>query len=326
VAANSKIEWTDKTWNPLRGCSMAKGSELGGCLNCYAARMAARNLPELKSPTTGDPFARILPTGPRWTGEVELIEHLLDAPLHWRKPQRIFVNSMSDLFHETVPFEDVAAIYGVMLAVPQHTHQILTKRPEIRIEFHQWLQEQLLINDLRSVSDYLIAQAGARLGKSLPGGHSEWRAPHIWEGVSVEDQATADTRIPLLLETPAAIRFLSYEPALQQVDFSRYMPRRPSQQRDEEMRSAGIDWIIVGGESGPRARPFDIAWARNAIKQCRDAGALCFVKQLGAKPVEGGRPFGSRIERVAIGPSGPKICEYATNRSCARESIKRASG
>lgn len=215
---------------------MAKGSETGGCLNCYAARMAARNLPEMKSPTTGQAFARILESGPRWTGEVELIPKTLTTPFTWRKPQRIFVNSMSDLFHESLPDEAIDRIFGVMAECQQHTFQALTKRPE-------------------RMADYVR--------------HSGRVLPNLWLGTSVEDQITADSRVPWLMRTPAAIRFISYEPALGPVDFG----------------SSDIDWIIVGGESGPCARAFDPEWARSVIAQCQHAGRACFVKQLGAKPI-----------------------------------------
>ncbi len=269
----TSIEWTDETWNCVRGCSMAPGSEKGGCLNCYAARQAARDLPEMRSPTTGEPFATFRKSGPRWTGDVELIPSKLDEPLRWRKPRRVFVNSMSALFHEALPYEDVLRVWSVMAQAERHTFQVLTKRPGRMREFvTEWTGGLIL--------------------------------PHVWLGVSVEDQATADERIPLLLQTPAAVRFVSYEPALGPVDFSRWMwpmhwhwdakfktPEEAlaagasAERRRQALVSARrnfLDQIIVGGESGPGARPFDLAWARSVIRQCREAGVACFVKQLGA--------------------------------------------
>ncbi len=237
MAAITKIEWTDRTWNPVRGCTMAKGSETGGCLNCYAARMAARNLPEMKSPTTGQPFARMMDSGPRWTGDLELIVNALPWPIRWQKPLRIFVNSMSDLFHEALSDEAIDRVFAVMAACPQHTFQVLTKRPERMLIY---LQNRPLLSNL-------------------------------WLGTSVENQTTADIRVPLLLQTPAAIRFVSYEPALDGVSFRKWLP--------------GIDWIIVGGESGPGARPFDPEWAASVVAQCHAAGTATFVKQLGARPI-----------------------------------------
>ncbi len=266
----TSIEWTDATWNPALGCSMARGSETGGCLNCYAARMAMRNL------WPGEAYARMTKAGPRWTGKVELRPERLDAPLHWKKPRRVFVDSMSDLFHEALSFEDIACIYGVM-ALTDHTYQVLTKRPARRLEFHRWLSETA--NEALGRCVYL---AKRRLGLSLDDGpyaYNEWPLPNVWEGVSCEDQRTADERIPLLLQTPAAVRFVSLEPllapvdlsvALEGTDYSAMHPMRP------------IDWVICGGESGPKARPCDVAWIRSIVRQCREAGVACFVKQVGA--------------------------------------------
>ena len=256
MAGKTLIEWTDRTWNPTRGCSMAKGSEAGGCLNCYAARMASRGLPGLTSPTTGRPFARILDSGPRWTGEVELIESALILPLKWRKPQRVFVNSMSDLFHENLQFEQIKQVWRVMKDADWHTFQILTKRA----------------GRMAELVPYLVDMFGL--------------LPHVHLGVSVEDKPTADERISLLLRTPAAKRFVSYEPALGPVDWSplAYAPKIDT--ADNSVTGWGwLDWIIVGGESGPGARSFNVQWARNTIRQCREAGVACFVKQLGAYPV-----------------------------------------
>jgi protein gp37 len=149
VAQKFKIEWTDSTWNPIRGCSMAKGSELGGCLNCYAARLNARNLPNLKSPATGESFARILDSGPRWTGRIELIPSTLHLPLRWKEPQRIFVNSQSDLFHKDLSFEDIDLIMAVMGMAQQHTFKVLTKRPEVAFRYYasrteEWAREHFV--------------------------------------------------------------------------------------------------------------------------------------------------------------------------------------
>ncbi|MCU1325625.1 MAG: hypothetical protein JWN34_995 [Bryobacterales bacterium] len=254
MGVKSSIGWTDSTWNPIRGCSMAKGSEAKGCLNCYAARLNARNLPEMKSPTTGEPFARILESGPRWTGKVELIEKSLTLPLKWKKPKRIFVNSLSDLFHEGLTDERIDRVFAVMALCPQHTFQVLTKRPERMLEY------------LSSVP--------------LNSGP----LPNLWLGVSCEDQDTASARIPLLLQTPAAVSFVSYEPALGPVDFTRLSDGRINSLNAVYVTGENLDWIIVGGESGPGARPFDIQWARSTIAQCKAAGVACFVKQLGAKP------------------------------------------
>jgi protein gp37 len=264
----TKIEWTDETWNPTRGCSRV--SE--GCRNCYAERQAARNFPGLKSPTTGESFAVLTDSGPHWTGKVELIESKLLEPLHWKKPRRVFVNSMSDLFHEALPDRDIAKVFEVMIAAERQTFQVLTKRPQRMLEF---------------------------MTESNRSGRRVWPLPNVWLGVSFEDQPTADARIPELLRTPAAVRFVSYEPALAGVEWApEWISARCPECRQQVKRGwtdcpmpdcdghpkGGLDWIIVGGESGPGARPFDIEWARDTIRQCKAAGVPVFVKQLGARP------------------------------------------
>jgi protein gp37 len=251
--AMAKIEWTEKTWNPIRGCSRVSD----GCVNCYAEEIAAR----FSGP--GKPYeglAKRINHDARWTGKVRFIEERLDAPLHWKKPSRIFVNSMSDLFHEKVKDEWIDSIFAVMATACQHTFQVLTKRPARMADY-----AQALADGRRSLPPVWDArEQRERHWAGLP--------PNVWLGVSVEDQATADERIPLLLETPAAVRWVSYEPALGPVDFSSWL-------------GGGLDWIVVGGESGPGARRFDLAWARQTIAQCRAAGVSVFVKQMGSRPI-----------------------------------------
>jgi protein gp37 len=229
-----------------------------------------------------------------------LIEKALDAPLHWKKPSRIFVNSMSDLFHEKLPEADVLSVFQVMAKCPRHTFQILTKRPEKMMVF---LHERRWRN-----LGYSAAIGGSYCVSLIPGDHRDGKSydrdgdylPNVWLGVSVEDQKTADERIPLLLQTPAAVRFVSYEPALGPVDFSKII--MPDGDHLDALYNdgadAGIDWVIVGGESGPGTRPFDIDWARKVIEQCKAAGVACFVKQLGAKPFQsprGNSPKGYKL-------------------------------
>ena len=251
----TSIEWTDCTWNPVRGCSRV--SE--GCRNCYAERIAAR-FSNAGSVEAGEfvGFAERTPAGPRWTGRVELIKSKLQEPLHWKKPRRVFVNSMSDLFHESLPDDAILEVFRVMQDCPQHIFQVLTKRPE---------------NMRRFMAEWE--------------GESIWEGPvqNVWLGVSVEDQKTADERIPLLLQTPAAVRFVSYEPALGPVCLLNYLLYGPwSAVNVKPPTSRGLDWVICGGESGPGARPFDIAWARSVRDQCKAAGGAFFMKQLGAHP------------------------------------------
>jgi len=270
VGDRTGIQWADATWNPLRGCSRV--SE--GCRNCYAEKVAAR----FSGP--GQPYEGLATRSPaRWTGKVRLVEEHLADPLRWTRPRRVFVNSMSDLFHERVPDEWIDRIFAVMALSPRHTFQVLTKRPErlnayLRCGIGLYSRVLAAAEPLREQFTELN-QIGISNPAALP-------LRNLWLGVSVEDQATADERIPLLLQTPAAVRFVSYEPALGPVDFGRALelsadltPLFHVPPRDH------VDWIIVGGESGPGARPFDVAWARSTIAQCRAAGVPVFCKQLG---------------------------------------------
>jgi len=214
---NTTIEWTNKVWNPVRGCSRV--SE--GCRNCYAEKIAAR----FSDP--GQPFhlfADRAKSGSKWTGKVGLVESALELPLHWRKTARIFVNSMSDLFHEALPDEAIDRVFAVMALCPQHSFQCLSKRPE-------------------RMRDYMMnagPRVAALLYKDLET-HLTWPPQNCWLGVSVEDQATADARIPLLLRTPAAKRFISYEPALG--------PLNLGDGCSLYNEDCILDWVIVGGES-----------------------------------------------------------------------------
>lgn len=307
MAQSSGIEWTDFTWNPTRGCSRV--SE--GCRHCYAEQIAAR----FSGP--GKPFeglAKRVGGEARWTGEVRLVPSLLYWPLktrksaekfraeHGRRP-RVFVNSMSDLFHEKLTKKEIAAVFGVMAAAPWYTFQILTKRPERARQWFGWVVS--CPDNLTGGNRYpREVCSGGEIGLGLCrreldlevelGARRPWPLPNVWIGCSVEDQETADARIPHLLACPAAVRFVSYEPALGPVNFEGWIYLHPSVAAlnglpDDapewtHLGSTRIDQIIVGGESGPNARPFDIGWARSAVRQCREAGVACFVKQLGAKP------------------------------------------
>lgn len=261
------IEWTDASWNPVTGCKEVSP----GCANCYAARLAATRLKNvsaykglaiLRTPQLGD----AMNTGelgeerkPRWTGEVRLHPGRLEEPLHWRKPRKIFVCDMSDLFHEKVETTWLIAIFAVMERCPQHTFQILTKRPDRMRNF---------IDRNPGSWEYTTR---APKPKGLP---------NVWLGVSVENQHFAEERIPVLLDTPAAVRFISCEPLLGQIDVLRYLEKNhpgafPGQ------NSCVIDWVICGGESGPGARPMHPDWARSLRDQCQRARVPFFFKQWG---------------------------------------------
>jgi len=283
MAGESTIEWTDATWNPIRGCSRV--SE--GCRNCYAERVAAR----FSGP--GKPYeglAVMAYAGPRWTGKVRLVEELLDWPLRRRKPLRIFVNSMSDLFHEAVPGRWIALILGVMAQAPQHVGQVLTKRAERMQRFMAALGTDparaadrlcgLALDEMGY--DGFNEEAECRIYNSLNGNLGEgfnvgWPMRNLWLGVSVEDQATADERIPLLLQTPAAVRWFSAEPMLGPISADDFVKDRAW------LNGPGprLDWVVVGGESGPGARPMHPDWARSLRDQCQAAGVPFFFKQWG---------------------------------------------
>lgn len=275
------IQWCDATWNPVRGCSMVSP----GCTNCYAMTMAARfDRPGM--------WGEGLTRNGRWNGRVVPQPDKLGDPLRWRKPRRIFVNSTSDLFHEDVPNKFIAAVFGVMSAAPQHTFQILTKRAE-RME--RWFRAVSAVSlgygDMSRGGSLFSAEnaSGRTLDAPTIGA---WPLPNVWLGVSVEDQERADERIPHLLRTPAAVRFLSCEPLLGLIDLEDIgdVIKRDALAVDTEADSIGgeehaLSWVIVGGESGRNARPCDVAWIRDIVGQCREAGVACFTKQLGARPL-----------------------------------------
>lgn len=224
MTATTSIEWTEVTWNPVRGCSRISP----GCERCYAERLAHR----FSGP--GQPYealTRTSRTGPRWTGRLRLVDDAIDAPLRWRRPRVVFVNSMSDLFHPDVPTSFIERVFETMERARWHTFQILTKR----------------------------ADRLAELALALP-----WPA-NVWMGVSVESERYLD-RVERLRSVPATVRFLSLEPLLGPLP---------------TLDLAQIDWVIVGGESGPRARPMAAEWVREIRRKCDEAAVALFFKQWG---------------------------------------------
>ncbi|MGV6473474.1 phage Gp37/Gp68 family protein [Azotobacter vinelandii] len=271
------IEWTDTTWNPIRGCSRA--SE--GCRHCYAEQQAARIISMDRGrgiPEGQGSYDGLLARGGQWNGTVRLVPESLGLPLRWTKPRRIFVNSMSDLFHESVPFEFIASVFAVMGVTTRHTYQVLTKRPKRMLKFFQWLQDD---DEYRVFSDYWpehvpwVAQRHPHQGGYDNCGPA-WPLENVWLGVTAENQAAADERIPLLLQVPAAVRWVSMEPLLGEVDLSRWL-ELGGLDTDLGLSNPGLDWVIVGGESGPNARPMHPAWARSLRDQCATAGAAAGV-------------------------------------------------
>jgi protein gp37 len=312
VSDASAIEWTDATWNVTRGCKKISP----GCKHCYAERFAERfrDVPGHAYEQGFDP--RFVP------GQ-------LDLPLRWAKPRRIFVDSMSDLFQDDVSDGQIAAVFGVMALCPQHTFQVLTKRADRMRQWFEWADRsratmaerhrpehalpELPPNVVRlpvrgaprppmPTSAYLVGhlkhwatginlalvdrRLERRMGEPIL---ATWPLPNVWLGVSVEDQEYAERRIPHLLTTPAAVRFVSYEPALGPVNFRRLRGGPGSSVFMDAMAPPtfptwprqALDWIIMGGESGPGARPMDPAWARSVRDQCAGAGVAFFFKQWG---------------------------------------------
>lgn len=276
----TRIAWTDATWNPVRGCSRV--SE--GCRNCYAERLAAR----FSGP--GEPYEglAVLKDGaPRWTGRVRVVEERLYDPIRWNRPRRVFVNSMSDLFHEALSTEDIYRIFAAMRygAMNGHVFQVLTKRPaRMKAVVEAWLDgyehatsalAEKFLRDRPELRLYSETKTGTILNS-------------IWFGVSVEDQTTADERVPILLSMRNAVPWVSYEPALAPVSFwpwlSKDAPRR-------------LAWIVYGGESGPGFRPDDPTWARLVYDQCRAAGVPFFYKQAsGLRPGTNPKLYGREVK------------------------------
>lgn len=263
MADGTKIEWTNASWNPVTGCTKVSK----GCDNCYAERITERF------------------HGKGSFAVVQRSEGKLYLPLRWRKPRRVFVNSMSDLFHDDVPDSFIARVFSVMAQTPQHTYQILTKR-------HGRMRALLS-------SDYFQGTVqGLRLDDvGLTASWVKWPLPNVWLGVSVENQQWADIRIPALLETPAAVRWLSCEPLLGPVVlpfvaevngctcYGGSLPgigHEPHCGTEPGPAWGNLHWIVCGGESGPGARPMELDWARSLVHQCHEAGVPAFVKQLGS--------------------------------------------
>lgn len=248
MGGKTGIEWTDVTWNPITGCDRISP----GCDNCYAATMAAR-LQAMGNPRyqrDGEPPR----SGPGFGLTVH--EDLARVPLQWQKPRRVFVNSMSDLFHEDVPESAISWLFNTMGQAYRHQFQILTKRAR---------RMQKLIFDAQ------WATGEARFNGLSRFGRNPFR--NVWLGVSAEDQEWADNRIPWLMRTPAAVRFVSCEPLLGPINLTRWLDR------EEAWAGRTIDWVIVGGESGPNRRPFNPDWARRIRDQCVEAGVPFFYKQ-----------------------------------------------
>ncbi|NBB74300.1 MAG: DUF5131 family protein [Bacteroidetes bacterium] len=247
MAANSSIEWTDATWNPTTGCSRVSK----GCDNCYAMMMARR----FDGQGNGyDDTTRMTKRGVDWTGVVKTHEDRLRQPLSWRKPRRVFVNSMSDLFHPIVSFDFVDKVFATMALADSHVFQILTKRPERMAEY---------LSAGKELWTRRWPEAMECLGED--GQMTDFPLSNVWVGTSVEDQEALD-RVDAIRPISASVRFLSLEPLLGPLP---------------NLDLAGIDWVIVGGESGPGARPMRKEWVTQIRDDCRDWQVPFFFKQWG---------------------------------------------
>lgn len=302
MSVGTGIEWTDATWNPIRGCSRV--SE--GCRHCYAETVAHR----FSGP--GLPYAGLTTAQGRWNGTLVTVPEHLDDPLRWTKPRRVFVNSMSDLFHEHVDRAYVDRIFAVMHLADRHVFQVLTKRPE-RMRAYLADPETPARIDAAVLDGVSTLDWGGKMCLVQRGGFEGWPLPNVWLGVSVEDQATADARIPLLLQTPAAVRFISAEPLLGPVDASPWL-KGPLAALKGILRDdwlPPVEWVIVGGESGRGARPCDVAWVRSLVRQCQHVGVPCFVKQLGARPVaQHPMQVGALVDAPCADPKGGDMDEW----------------
>ncbi len=315
---DSNIGWTQKVWNPVVGCQRVSP----GCENCYAEAFTGRL--EAMGQTRYKGLTVLGKQGRRWTGEIRLVPDVLATPMHWRKPARVFVNSMSDLFHKDVPFEYIAAVFLIMAMSPHHVFQVLTKRPERALAFFRWFRE------LRGYGSQQESWRTTLMTLGMPyvqkgNWHAfgivdqqAWPLPNVHLGVSVEDQQRAEERIPVLFDCDAAVRWISYEPALGPLNLrEEWLHGRfiecPDETQDEETdpcrgcdgipndgmksgdycgakRGPKLDWVVSGGESGPGRREIDVSCIENVARACKAAGVPNFTKQDGGpRPGSQGR-------------------------------------
>lgn len=285
MATNTSIEWADKTWSPIIGCDRVSP----GCDSCYAIS-TARIRESNPNPSIANAFASTTQKtdhGIDWSGKVNLLGDRLTEPLRWKTGRKVFVNSLSDLFHKNVPDEFIAKVFAVMALTPRHSYQVLTKR-------------HARMRSLLNRSDFAVAVRTEMyvLDRDTTLCTDEvWPLPNLWLGVSVENQHWADLRIPALLDTPAAVRWISAEPLLGPVDLKQAV-RTMGSERGHGLTASyvhagdccrkfhGIDWVVCGGESGPKARPMHPDWARGLRNQCAAASIPFLFKQWGTWGVD----------------------------------------
>jgi len=285
----SNIEWTDKSWNPVVGCEKVSP----GCARCYAERMAGRIAAAAKAAGRDSPYLKVVDRKGRWNGRAQLAGKELATPLRWKKPCRVFVCSMSDLFHEDVSWEFLDCVFAVMGLSARHTFQVLTKRPD---RMRAYLSEAGLLPRLYNAAQAALDNVDgfAFHGRAWDTAHANtfrlrgpWPLPNVWLGVSVENNDHR-WRIEELLQAPAGVRFLSYEPALGPLDLTEVGPVcwdvlrgwKPAHgEYPEGCNTERLSWVIAGCESGPGAHPMDLNWVRCVRDQCARAGVPFFLKQ-----------------------------------------------
>ena len=291
MSDGSTIEWTDATWNPTRGCTKVSP----GCKHCYAETFAERF-----RGVQGHPYEQGF--------DPRLVPEALDIPLRWKRPRRIFVNSMSDLFMPEVPDTYIAAVFGVMAAAPRHTFQVLTKRAERLPAWFAWMNNLAEADEADDKPWHATETCLDELSQAFPGEDSPpipipvwtkaWPPPNVHIGVSVEDRKYGLPRIEHLRRTPAAVRFLSIEPLLEDLG---------------PLDLTGIGWVIVGGESGPGAREMEAAWVRSIRDQCVEQRVPFFFKQWGGvrKKLRGrlldGRTWDEMPARAVAATTSPAL-------------------
>lgn len=291
MSTNSHIEWTDATWNPVTGCSAVSP----GCANCYAAKMTKR-----LAAMGREDYVGLLNSHGHFNGEVNQLPERLGVPLKWRKPRMVFVNSMSDLFHEAIPDKFIRMVFAIMSACGQHTFQVLTKRAERMADWFAGdenslsaCQAELVASDWwcdvrpdRTPTNRDRIRDTSQINGTCRGvgDGNYWPLGNVWLGVSAEDNERAYERIPHLIDCPAAVRFVSAEPLLGPIDFSGFFGGEYVAAPGDVVEpnyNFGIDWVIVGGESGPKSRPMKAAWVREIRDRCEAASVPLFFKQWG---------------------------------------------
>jgi protein gp37 len=351
----SKIEWTEQSWNPIVGCSKVSA----GCKYCYAETIANRMVKGLATGEVAKKYEGTTYENGHWSGQLNFDEKTLLLPLKRKKPTMYFVNSMSDLFHENVPFEWIDKIFAIMALCPQHTFQILTKRSEIMKEYFERIKKQEVSNifqtennvmqgfiDKKSVALMKISNIddGKYISEQICSNQEKWNflrvsgslhfdnyypskatdtyvflpifpLPNVWLGVSVENQKTID-RVFDLLQVPAAVRFVSAEPLLENIDFTNVQNEELNVSSNllagnwtgnDEGLIAKLDWVIVGGESGHGARHCKLEWIENIVTQCQTNKVPVFVKQLGTVL---GKKLGVDHKDISQFPKSLQVREY----------------